>query len=148
MLSAKKTLCWPELRWFTGWRDGSSGQRPFCARASTSVPGAPAPSSPTRSQEPALYPGREICAPDCVATALLTTRQPCVPRSETSLAPVGVAAAAAGEAVVVVAAAGPAGATGLACAPAARLTTDVATRAKQVPRARRGRAIRFTVGNS
>src|ERR1700741_1876133 len=102
MLSAKKTLCRPELRWLTGWRDGSSGQRPCCARASTSVPGAPAPALLTRSQELASYPGGEIGAPDGVAPALLTPRQPCGPRSETSLAPVGEAV---GAAVVRVAAA-------------------------------------------
>jgi len=36
----------------------------------------------------ALKPGVEICAPVCVATALLCTCQPPAPRSEISLAPV------------------------------------------------------------
>src|SRR5579859_1899517 len=156
MLSEKNTLCGPSLLWFTGWRDGSSGHLPFCASASTSVPGAPAPSLATRSQEPALKCGLEICAPDWVATALLSTRQPCAPRSETSLAPVGEpAGAAAGAAGAEAGAAGlagaagwPGGATGLACAPAARLSTEVATRTRQAPTARRGRAIWFTAGNS
>jgi hypothetical protein len=54
------------------------------------VPGAPASSLRTRSQELASKDGAEICDPDAVAVALLATRQPCVPRSATSLAPVGV----------------------------------------------------------
>src|SRR5215472_5882985 len=89
MLSEKKMLRRPSLRWFTGCRAGSPWHRPFCSRASISVPGAPAPSLATRSQELALNPGVEICAPDWVATALLATRQPWAPRSDTLLAPVG-----------------------------------------------------------
>src|SRR5215469_4201694 len=96
MLSEKNTLRRPWSLWFTGCRAGSPGQRPFCARASTSVPGAPAPSLATGSQDLALNPGLEICAPDWGAVALLATRQPCAPRSVTLLAPVG-ASSPAGE---------------------------------------------------
>src|SRR5215469_3032555 len=88
MLSEKNTLRRPWPLWFTGCRAGAPGQRPFCARASTSVPGAPAPSLATGNQDLALNPGLEIRAPDRVAVALLATRQPCAPRSVTSLAPV------------------------------------------------------------
>src|SRR6516164_141747 len=88
MLSEKKMLCGLSVLSLTGCRLGSPGQRPFCARASISVPGAPAPSLATGSQDLALNPGLEICAPDWVALALLATRQPCAPRSVTSLAPV------------------------------------------------------------
>jgi hypothetical protein len=42
----------------------------------------------TGSQVLVLNPGMEICAPVCVATALLCTAQPPAPRSDTSLAPV------------------------------------------------------------
>jgi hypothetical protein len=35
-----------------------------------------------------LNPGAEICAPDCVATALLWTSQPLLPKLEMSLASV------------------------------------------------------------
>src|SRR5690242_8360524 len=86
MLPEKNTLWRPWSLWFTGCRAASSGHRPFCARASISVPGAPAPSLVTGSQDPALNPGLEICAPDWVAVALLATRQPCAPRSVTLLA--------------------------------------------------------------
>src|SRR5437899_344377 len=88
MLSEKNTLCRLSLLRFTGCRPGSSGQRPFCSSASTSVPGAPAESLATRSQDRASNDGAEICAPDCVAVALLATCQPLAPRSVTSLAPV------------------------------------------------------------
>ncbi|HEV2371133.1 MAG TPA: hypothetical protein VGS19_03095 [Streptosporangiaceae bacterium] len=72
----------------------SSGHLPFCTSASTSVPGAPASSLATASQELASKPGDEICAPDWVAVALLCTRQPAEPRSVMSLAPVAPAALA------------------------------------------------------
>src|SRR5215468_8936173 len=88
MLLAKNTLFEPLVAWVTGCSAGSPGQRPFCASASISVPGAPAPSLATGSQDLASNPGLEICAPDWVAFALLATRQPCAPRSVTSLAPV------------------------------------------------------------
>src|SRR6516162_4093903 len=91
MLSEKNTLCGLSLAWFTGCSPGSPGQRPFCSRASTSVPGAPASSLRTASQELASKDGAEICDPGAVAVALLATRQPPAPRSATSLAPVGVA---------------------------------------------------------
>src|SRR5215831_5318458 len=88
MLSEKNTLWRLSLLRFTGCRPGSSGQRPFCSSASISVPGAPAESLATRSQERASNDGSEICAPGCVAVALLATCQPPAPRSVTSLAPV------------------------------------------------------------
>src|SRR5215472_14233814 len=88
MLSEKNTLWRLSLLVFTGCRPWSSGQRPFCSSASISVPGAPAESLATRSQERASNDGSEICAPCCVAVALLATCQPPAPRSVTSLAPV------------------------------------------------------------
>src|SRR5690348_10665071 len=69
------------------------GQVPFCSRALTSVPGASAPSLATLSQPPVLNPGAEICAPVCVAVALVSTFQPAAPRSTTAVDPVGGAAA-------------------------------------------------------
>src|SRR5215831_20396508 len=88
MLVEKNTLLLPLVLWFTGWSAVSPGHLPFCARASISVPGAPASSLATGSQVLVLNPGVEICAPDCVATALLCTAQPLLPRLESSLAPV------------------------------------------------------------
>src|SRR5690242_10547849 len=88
MLFEKNTLFGPLVLWFTGCSAVSPGHLPFCARASISVPGAPASSFATGSQVLVLNPGVEICAPDWVATALLCTVQPTVPRSEMSLAPV------------------------------------------------------------
>src|SRR5580693_10499003 len=93
MLFEKNTLLEPLVLWFTGCRAVSPGHWPFCARASISVPGAPASSLPTGSQLLVLKPGVEICAPVCVATALLCTCQPPLPRSVTSDAP-GAAGAA------------------------------------------------------
>src|SRR5215469_5755829 len=90
MLSEKNTLCGLSLLSLTGCSAGSPGQRPFCSRASISVPGAPASSLRTRSQELASNDGAEICDPGAVAVALLATRHPLVPRSARSLAPVGV----------------------------------------------------------
>src|SRR5215831_17242270 len=69
------------------------GHTPFCSRASISVPGAPASSFVTASQPPVLNPGVEICCPDWVAVALVSTFQPADPRSDTALEPVAVAAA-------------------------------------------------------
>src|SRR5215469_6422226 len=151
MLSEKNTLRRPWSLWFTGCRAGSPGQRPFCARASTSVPGAPAPSLATGNQDLALNPGLEICAPDWVAAALLATRQPCAPRSVTSLAPVaeprparepGLASELARVRecgpVVLTSAALPGSGTvlpGLACAPEDNQTREVAARARQAPTA-------------
>src|SRR6516164_1270054 len=88
MLFEKNTLFGPLVPWFTGCSAVSPGHLPFCARASISVPGAPASSLVTGSQVLVLNPGVEICAPVCVATALLCTSQPPVPRLEMSLAPV------------------------------------------------------------
>ncbi len=78
--------------WFTGWRLGSPGHRPFWASASISVPGAPASSLATGSQPPVRKPGVEICAPVWVALALLCTCQPWAPRFDTLLAPVSATA--------------------------------------------------------
>src|SRR5437667_8343724 len=88
MLVEKKTLFGPLVLWFTGCSAVSPGHKPFCASASISVPGAPASSLATGSQLLVLKPGVEICAPACVATALLCTFQPAAPKSEISLAPV------------------------------------------------------------
>src|SRR5215471_18405662 len=88
MLFEKNTLFGPLVPWFTGCNAVSPGHCPFCARASISVPGAPASSLATGSQVLVLNPGAEICAPVWVATALLCTRQPPAPRLEMSLAPV------------------------------------------------------------
>src|SRR6516225_3192932 len=88
MLFEKKTLFGLLVAWFTGCSAVSPGHWPFCARASTSVPGAPASSLVTGSQVLVLKPGVEICAPDWVATALLCTAQPPEPRLVMSLAPV------------------------------------------------------------
>jgi hypothetical protein len=88
MLVEKNTLFGLSVLWLTGCSAVSPGHLPFCARASISVPGAPASSLVTGSQVLALNPGVEICAPVCVATALLCTSQPPEPRSEMSLAPV------------------------------------------------------------
>src|SRR5580700_10588870 len=96
MLVEKNTLFGLSVLWLTGWSAVSPGHRPFCARASISVPGAPASSLVTGSQVLVLNPGVEICAPVWVAMALLCTVQPPLPRLEMSLAP-----GAAGEAKVV-----------------------------------------------
>src|SRR5579859_3122017 len=95
MLAEKNTLCRLSLLRFTGCSDGSPGQRPFCSSASISVPGAPALSLATGSQERASNDGAEICAPDWAAVALLATCQPPAPRSVRSLAPVPPGAGAA-----------------------------------------------------
>src|SRR5215467_2561731 len=88
MLFEKKTLFGLLVSWFTGCSAVSPGHWPFCARASISVPGAPASSLATGSQVLVLKPGVEICAPVWVAIALLCTVQPVLPRLEMSLAPV------------------------------------------------------------
>src|SRR5215469_436183 len=91
------------------------GHCPFCASASTSVPGAPASSLVTGSQPVVLKPVVEIFAPVADVLALLSTDQPFAPRSVMSLAPVlGAAASAA-------ALAGAAGRLG----PAYAVTADV-----------------------
>src|SRR6516162_9631004 len=145
MLSEKKMLCWLSVLSLTGCRLRSPGQRPFCTSASTSVPGAPASSLATGSQELALNDGAEICAPDSVAVALLATRQPPAPRSVTSLAPVPVPAPVPAAAAVPVPAPAPARAGAAvfhavrtdavtvvareACAPGACHAKDAATHA-------------------
>jgi hypothetical protein len=88
MLLLKNTLFGLLVLWFTGWSAVSPGHRPFCARASISVPGAPASSLVTGSHVLVLNPGVEICAPVWVAAALLCTSQPALPRLVMSLAPV------------------------------------------------------------
>src|SRR5215469_16859978 len=92
MLFEKNTLLGLPVPWLTGWSAPSPGQRPFCASASISVPGAPASSLVTGSQVLVLKPGVEICAPVCVATELLCTSQPLLPRLVRS-DPVGAAGA-------------------------------------------------------
>src|SRR5215467_810982 len=87
MLLEKNTLLGLLVLWFTGCRAVSPGHLPFCSRASISVPGAPASSLLTGNQVLVLNPGVEICAPVCVATALLCTCQPDEPRFEMSVAP-------------------------------------------------------------
>src|SRR5215470_20329542 len=88
MLVEKKTLCGPPVLWFTGSSAVSPGHLPFCARASISVPGAPASSLLTGSHVLVSNPGAEICAPVWVATALLCTFHPALPRLVMSLASV------------------------------------------------------------
>src|SRR5215469_12472351 len=92
MLLEKNTLLGLLVPWFTGCRAGSPGHWPLLASASISVPGAPASSLLTGSQLLVLKPGVEICAPVCVATALLCTVQPPAPRLVMSLALVAVIA--------------------------------------------------------
>ncbi len=60
MLAEKNTLLGLLVLWFTGWSAVSPGHRPFWARASISVPGAPASSLVTGSQVLVLKPGVEI----------------------------------------------------------------------------------------
>src|SRR6516162_2660806 len=88
MLLLKNTLFGLLVLWFTGWSAVSPGHWPFCVRASISVPGAPASSLVTGNHVLVLNPGVEICAPVWVATALLCTSQPALPRLVMSLAPV------------------------------------------------------------
>src|SRR5215469_15256691 len=80
MLFEKNTLFGPLVLWFTGCSAVSPGHWPFCASASTSVPGAPVSSLVTGSQVLVLNPGVDIWAPVWVATALLWTSQPLAPR--------------------------------------------------------------------
>src|SRR5215469_7181072 len=123
MLVEKNTLLGLFVLWFTGCSAVSPGHLPFCARASISVPGAPASSLLTGSQVLLLNPGVEIWAPPWVATALLCTAQPLAPRFETSLAPVSdgeLAAATAAVRAGAPAAAGEAAVNELACAADAR----------------------------
>src|SRR5215831_19972983 len=119
MLFEKNTLFGLLVPWFSGCSAVSEGHRPFCARASISVPGAPASSLLTGSHVLVLNPGVEIWAPLWVATALLCTAQPLAPRFETSLAPVSDGELAAATAAVRAGpptAAGEAAVNELACA--------------------------------
>src|SRR5215469_4176488 len=145
MLFEKKTLFGLLVLWFTGCSAVSPGHRPFCARASTSVPGAPASSLLTGSHVLALNPGVEICAPDWVATALLCTVQPLLPRLEMSLAPVSDgelrSAALCGDAAPGLAAPAAAAAPGTS---QASVVTDTAA----AHRTERGRVVRFIAGHS
>ncbi len=133
----KNTLCGPPLLWSTGSSAVFPGHLPFCARASISVPGAPASSLLTGSHVPVSNPGVEICAPVCVATALLCTFQPADPRFDTSLAPVLAGEAGRMPAVAKGAAtpAGEAGVNGAACALDASQTSMVAETAATAQRA-------------
>src|SRR5215475_15282460 len=54
----------------------TSGQRPFCTRASISVPGAPASSGLTCSHPEVGKPGAEMSVPLCGACLLSCTRHP------------------------------------------------------------------------
>src|SRR5215469_1357461 len=96
MLLEKNTLFGLLVDWFTGCSAVSPGHSPFCASASTSVPGAPASSLVTGIQLEVLNLGVEICAPVAAVLALLSTLQPPAPRLEMSLAPVADGDAAAG----------------------------------------------------
>src|SRR5262249_3048566 len=128
MLAEKNTLLGLFVPWFTGCSAVSPGHMPFWARASISVPGAPASSLLTGSQVLVLNPGVEIWAPPWLATALLCTAQPLGPRLEPSLAPVSDGELAAATAVVRAAApmaAGEAVVNELACAADARPSSVV-----------------------
>src|SRR5262252_7408406 len=157
MLLEKKTLLAPLVFWFTGCRAVSPGHSPFCARASISVPGAPASSLPTGSHVLVLNPGVEICAPVWVATALLCTAQPVPPRLVMSLAPVSAgelrpmaaARAGAGRWVPKVAPAGapvvaPAGAPCALGTSHASVVTDTTAAAQRAERGRTGCLIAAT----
>jgi hypothetical protein len=150
MLFEKKTLFGPLVFWFTGWSAVSPGHRPFCARASISVPGAPASSLVTGSQVLVSNPGVEICAPVCVAIALLCTAQPADPRFATSLAPVSDAEPAPTSALLTGAAGpyGEAGVDGLAWAIDAMHSSAAAETTTVVQLAADSRMDRLMAGNS
>src|SRR5215471_7467350 len=145
MLFEKNTLFGPLVLWFTGCRAGSPGHWPFCSRASISVPGAPASSLETGSQVLVLNPGVEICAPDWVATALLCTAQPLLPRLEVSLAPVP-----SGELRSATLRGDPAPETDTPAAAAAPGTSQasVITDTEPAHRTERGRVVRLMAGHS
>src|SRR5260221_13099281 len=150
MLAEKNTLLGLLVPWFTGWSAVSPGHRPFWARASISVPGAPASSLVTGSQVPVLKPGVEICPPLCVATALLWTAQPAAPRFEMSLAPVsdGELAAAAAVRVGAPAVSGEVALNEPACALDARPSNVVRAIAAAAQRARCVRVRDLMAGSS
>src|SRR6266568_2797285 len=126
------------------------GHWPFCCRASSSVPGAPASSLATDSHELVLNPGVEICAPVWVAVALLITFQPPDPRLDRSLAPLADGELAPRRPTA--ARALPPGpgrpACGAACAPDAAETSKAAASALAAQRTRRGRMTEPMAGNS
>src|SRR6516162_2363377 len=140
MLFEKKTLFGLLVPWFTGCSAVSPGHWPFCARASTSVPGAPASSLVTGSQVLVLKPGVEICAPDWAATALLCTSQPPLPRLAMSLAPVSD-----GEARLAAAACARCGPAAMDAADTSQASAVTATAAH---RTERGRMVRLIAGHS
>src|SRR5579863_956385 len=146
MLVEKNTLFGQSVLWLTGWSAVSPGHLPFCAKASTSVPGAPASSGVTGSQVLVLNPGVEICAPVCVATALLRTSQPPVPRLVMSLAPV--AAGAAGLTAGCDGWAGRVVAAGTACTLDKDQASAVTRRAAEARETKRGRMVRLIAGHS
>src|SRR6516225_2195780 len=150
MLFEKNTLFGLLVPWFTGWSAVSPGHWPFCARASISVPGAPASSLLTGSHVLVLNPGVEICAPVCEATALLCTSQPPLPRFVMSLAPVsageaGLAAAAWAGVRPWPCAAAPAGVPCALDTSHASVITDTMAAAQ---RAERGRNVCLIAGHS
>src|SRR3974390_3529646 len=145
MLFEKNTLFGLLVLWFTGWRAVSPGHLPFCARASISVPGAPASSLVTGSQVLVLNPGVEICAPDWVAAALLCTSQPPAPRSVMSLAPVLGCAVSLTALVRVGGCPRPSAPAGVPEISQASVVADTAAAAQ---RAMRGRRIGLIAGNS
>src|SRR6266567_2784368 len=126
------------------------GHWPFCCRASSSVPGAPASSLATGSHELVLNPGVEICAPAWVAVPLLATFQPPGPRPDRSLAPL--ADGEPGPRRPTAARALPPGpglpVCGAACAPDAADTSNAAASVVAAQRARRGRMTEPMAGNS
>src|SRR5258705_7333875 len=144
MLFEKNTLFGLLVPWFTGCSAVSPGHLPFCARASISVPGAPASSLVTGSQVLVLNPGVEICAPDWVATALLCTAQPPLPRLEMSLAPVSV-----GEfSSAALCGAAPGLAAPAAAAAPGTSQASVVTDTAAAHRTERGRVVRLIAGHS
>jgi hypothetical protein len=140
----------PPVFWFTGCSAVSPGHLPFCARASISVPGAPASSLVTGSQALVSNPGVEICAPVCVAIALLCTAQPADPRFATSLAPVSDGEPALTSALLTGAAGpyGEAGVDGLAWAIEAVHSSAAAETTTVVQLAADSRMDRLMAGNS
>ena len=77
IVSAPTLVIWPK-QVFMLVEKKTFGQAPFCSSAAISVPGAPPSSLATVSQPLVEKPGVEICAPDWVAVALVSTFQPAV----------------------------------------------------------------------
>src|SRR6266496_1660459 len=126
------------------------GHLPFCCRAASSVPGAPASSLATGSHELVLNSGMEISAPVWVALALLATLQPPDPRLDRSLAPL--ADSELGPRRPTAARAPPAAlgmaTCGAACAPGAAEVSSAAADAMAAQRVRRRRMTGPMAGNS